>query len=140
MNIEYFNEAKKIAEYYDERTYCLGAIGIRSDGVLVRSRNGNSFSTKTDKFIKNIHSHAEGRLIRKLNINSIIYIARITRENAFACAKPCSGCSNIIKANRISKVYYTIDNNRYGLWIPKTNQNIIFNFKSCFLTERHDFN
>lgn len=133
MNIDYFIEAKKIAEYYDERTYYLGAIGIRSDGVLVKSRNGNSFSTKTNKFIKNIHSHAEGRLIKKLNINSVIYVARITKDNCFACAKPCSGCSNIIRSRRISKVYYTIDDDNYGLWIPRTNEEFIFKFKTFVL-------
>lgn len=129
MNPYYFDLATKIANYNDGRTYYMGAVGIRTDGVLVCSRNGNSFSTKTSKFSKDIRSHAEGRIIRKLNINSTIYIARIRKEDQrLAMAKPCKNCSCIIKSRRIQRVYYTIDENTYGLWLPKTSENFVFEY------------
>jgi hypothetical protein len=129
MKQYYFDLAIKIAKYNDDRTYCLGSVGIRTDGVLVCSRNGNSFSTKTNKFSKDIRSHAEGRILRKLNIGSTIYIARIKKEDdSIAIAKPCKNCSCMIKAKKIDKVYYTIDSSTYGLWLPKTNKYFVFDY------------
>lgn len=126
MKKNYFDLAIRIAQFNNHKSYCFGAVGIRSDGVMVCARNGQSFSTKVDSvFIKNIKSHAEGRIVRKLNIGSIIYVARVTKENEVSLAKPCKGCSCIIKSKKISKVYYTIDNNYYGVWFPLEDKDYI---------------
>lgn len=127
MKRYYFDLAAKIANNNDGRTFNLGAVGIRSDGVIVCARNGKSFSTKTEYFIKNIKSHAEGRVIRKLNKNSIIYLTRIINDG-YAIAKPCDGCSILIKAKKIKKVYYTIDNYTYGVWDVSNDFHCISNF------------
>lgn len=127
-HIDYFNMAAKIANFEDDRTFTLGAIGIRTDGVLVNARNGNSFSTKFPIFRRDVKSHAEGRILRKLDSGSIIYITRIKNDNSFGLSKPCSGCSCLIKAKKIEKVYYTIDDDTFGLWLPRQNKNYIYRF------------
>lgn len=129
MNIKkYFDLAASIADFNDNRTFMLGAVGIRSDGVLVCARNGNSFSTKWNSFHKNIKSHAEGRILRKLDCDSTIFISRIKDKDTFVKAKPCDNCAVAIKGRRVYKVYYTIDDECFGLWYPKQDKTIIYNF------------
>lgn len=123
---DYINIAIEMAKFEDDRTFKLGAVGIRTDGVIVTSRNGNSFSTKINNFQRNIKSHAEGRILRKLDHESVLYIARIKGDNEIGLAKPCKGCCCMIRSKKISNVYYTIDNNYFALWIPKTDKNYVF--------------
>lgn len=118
--IDYFEIAAKIAlpqKEDDKRAFWLGAVYIRSDNKIVMSRNGESISTKNDRFISNPQYHCEGRVLRKGDHNGIMYIARVRRKDyKFGCAKPCQFCQPIIRSKSVEKVYYTIDNERYGIW------------------------
>ncbi len=112
----------------DRRNFWLGAIGIRADGATVSSRNGAvSYSASVETYHLNPNSHAEGRLLRKLGKGGIVYVARVFRKDrTLAMARPCSMCRIRLKANKVHKVYYTIDEHHYGIWFPNTNLDRIY--------------
>ena len=103
---------------YDPRNFWLGAVGVREDGTIVSGRNGAvEHSTSVESYQLTPSSHAEGRVLRKLGKNGVIYVARILRKDrSIAMAMPCSMCSIRIKGFGVKKVYYTINPNQYGLW------------------------
>jgi tRNA(Arg) A34 adenosine deaminase TadA len=106
---KYFELAKRIA--LSDRTHkrCLfGAVGLRRDGKIVISKNIRNPG-------KNVQCHAETRLSRKLDVGSVVYVARIDRiYSNFVNAKPCVGCQMQMRARGVSKVYYTISNTEIG--------------------------
>lgn len=108
----------------DYRNFWLGAVGRREDGVLVTAKNGaaeTSHSVKQYELQPN--SHAEGRLLRKLGKNGIIYVARVAKgTRKFAMAMPCGMCQIRIKSAHTRLVYFTINETQYGVWIPKTDK------------------
>ena len=94
----------------DDRRYLLGAVGIRADGVLVRSSNGAPARPTMD-------THAEARISRKLDFGSIVFVARVLKlDGSLAMARPCKACLRRLLSRRISKVYYTINSSEFG-WI-----------------------
>lgn len=94
----------------DNRSFLLGAVGMRSDGVFVSSRNIAATDCAPNH-------HAETRLIRKLTPNSIVWVARVSkRDGSWALARPCPGCQKRLQAAGIIKVVYTIGPNEWGIW------------------------
>lgn len=91
----------------DPRCFRLGAVGLRSDGVIVYARNGSGSSPTPS-------GHAEARLARKLDAGSTVYVARILADGTWAMAKPCPRCMPRLRAKRVKRVYYTIANNQFG--------------------------
>jgi tRNA(Arg) A34 adenosine deaminase TadA len=109
--IKYLQVASEIAlpeKKNDLRSFYIGAVGIRPDGVIFTSRNVSC----EDKFPA---AHAEFRLAKRLNKNSVVYVARVTKGGLIALAKPCPKCSIVLKNKGIKKVYYTIDKNHFGI-------------------------
>jgi tRNA(Arg) A34 adenosine deaminase TadA len=109
----YLEIAAKLAKKRnDRRHFFLGAIGIRTDGTLVKSPNGHPLNVK-------IHSsHAEFRVSKKLDTGSEIYVARIRKEDGtMAMAKPCRVCQIALKSAGVKKVYYSIGPKEYGIMI-----------------------
>ena len=101
--------AKRAAKNRDRRTFFVGAVGIRSDGTLVSSWNGSS--RLPDRI-----AHAEYRLASKLDHGAIVYVARIkTGDWSLGLAKPCPACQKILKSRKVKKIYYSIDENEYGV-------------------------
>lgn len=89
------------------RHFYVGAIGARSDGTYVRSHN---VSTPE----RNRCAHAEFRLAKKLDVGSVVYVARLTKGlRMLACAKPCASCVNVLRKRGVRRVYFTIDDNTY---------------------------
>lgn len=131
--IEFLELAGKIAlskDNNDPRNFWIGCIGIRKDGALVSARNGAVFSTQNDDFELLPESHAEGRILRKIDKGGIIYVSRIAkRDRNYAMARPCKMCRVRIKSFGIKKVYYTIDAYHYGLWHSESDSDIIFEVK-----------
>lgn len=116
MNKKIFNyfeiAAKLTTSKEDNRSFLLGAIGVRSDGALVKSINSPTEHP-------NRMAHAEYKLCRKLDTGATVYVARIRLLNGeFAISKPCIDCSKMLKAKRVEKVFYTISNTSYGVWYP----------------------
>jgi tRNA(Arg) A34 adenosine deaminase TadA len=108
----------------DARHFFLGAVGIRNDGTMVASRNGASaLSGDTATFQIQPNSHAEGRCLRKLGKYGVMYVARVSREDgSLKLSKPCQICQVRLKAAQVEKVYFTVSDNEYGLWLPKKDQ------------------
>lgn len=92
----------------DIRTFFLGAVGIRNDGVIVASRNVASRDVA-------LSHHAEARLCRKLTPNSEVWVARVRKNGEWALARPCASCQVRLKSVGITKVTYTIDENEWGV-------------------------
>jgi len=104
----------------DYRDFWLGCIGIREDGVMVSAKNGAaSFRTAIKSYHLLPTSHAEGRVLRKLGGGGIVYVARVSKKDgSLVMARPCSMCQIKLRAAKVNKVYYTINNNEYGIWYP----------------------
>jgi len=91
------------------RSFLLGAVGIRNDGVIVMSRNISA----TDHAPRH---HAEARLSRKLTPKSVVWVARVSRKDGgWAMARPCQGCQMRMKMVGVEKVIYTIAPDEWGV-------------------------
>lgn len=112
----------------DQRNFWLGCIGIRDDGAIVSAKNGAVESSVTVEHYQLIPSaHAEGRLLRKLGHNGIIYVARVSRQDrSYKMSAPCPMCATRIKSFGVRKVYYTINNNQYGVWDVRKDTHRVF--------------
>ena len=110
--IEAFERAVKLAKEVDEmkskQKYCLAAVGVRNDGAVVYAQNGGGCCA-----VKNRHpfqSHAEARLTKKLDVDSVVFVARVKKINyEVGSAKPCHKCEGFMRAKGISRVYYTTE-------------------------------
>lgn len=91
----------------DKKTFYFAAIAIRGDDVTVASYNGNQ------KFPTPEH-HCEARLVRKLDRDAIVYLARTTADGNWAMSRPCADCMRALRRARVKKVYFTIAPNEYG--------------------------
>jgi tRNA(Arg) A34 adenosine deaminase TadA len=91
------------------RKFWLGAIGIRRDGTTVYATNGGVPGQRTPT------AHAEFRLSRKLDVGSIVFVARsLRKDSSMANARPCRNCEMAMRNRGVSKVYYTINSDEYG--------------------------
>lgn len=124
--------AAKIAlpTYNDSRAFWLGCVGIREDGAVVASKNGAvKFSTSIENYQLMPSSHAEGRVLRKLGRNGIVFVARVSkRDHSLAMSKPCAMCSVRLRAAKVKRVYYTINSEYYGIWNPKDDSDRVVHF------------
>ncbi|MFW9873062.1 MAG: hypothetical protein ACFFG0_08185 [Candidatus Thorarchaeota archaeon] len=105
----FFRLAKKVAaKGNDRRRYRLGAVGIRNDGVIVKSKN-------IPNILPEPQAHAEVRLCKKLNPGSIVYVVRIDSENKLTMARPCQNCLRVMRLKGVRKCYYSISEKEYGV-------------------------
>lgn len=104
----------------DPRSFWLGCVGIRKDGVIVYSKNGSSqFQEHIEYHQFNANAHAEGRTLRKLGKYGTIFVSRVAKKDrGLAMSSPCMMCRTRIKSAKVSKVYYSINNEQYGIWYP----------------------
>jgi tRNA(Arg) A34 adenosine deaminase TadA len=92
----------------NRRHYFLGAIGIRSDGKIVSAANIPSRG-------QDVNCHAETRLCRKLDIGSVVYVARTNKSGtAILNAFPCSGCLRNLRRKKVKEVYFTSVDGKIG--------------------------
>ncbi len=131
--LDFLDQAARIAlpnNDYDKRSFWLGCVGIREDGAVVSSRNGSTaFSSSVEHYQLVPSSHAEGRVLRKLGKNGIIFVARIAKKDGsrqMSC--PCVMCAVRIRGFGVKKVYYTINPKQYGIWSVKNDTHIIKNY------------
>lgn len=102
----------------DSRAYWLGAVGVRTDGAVVMSRNGTVFSTVRSNYRIIPGNHAECRVLRKMSCYGVLYVSRVSHTYTLAMSRPCEVCQVKIRSKKISKVYYSINNFQYGVWDP----------------------
>lgn len=107
---KYFELAARAATLKDDRrTHRLGAVGLRSDGVLVFACNGPVRSETPVPA-----GHAETRLSRKLDKHGVVYVVRVA-PSGYGLARPCPTCQRALKRKKVQRVYYTISNDEYGV-------------------------
>lgn len=108
------------AGHGDRRNFLLGSIGIRKDGATVSAKNGAVISSSTFEDYRVVSdAHAECRVLRKLGKGGILYVSRILKKDgSLAMARPCHICQARIRAARVLKVFYTIDDYHYGIFDP----------------------
>ena len=110
----YFRLAKTTAVKGDasdaRRHYRLGAVGVRTDGTIVTASNVPCRQPHA-----RARSHAEARVVRKLNYGSEIFVVRILRNNTISNAHPCAKCQKAMRLRGIRRVYYSISNDEYGV-------------------------
>jgi tRNA(Arg) A34 adenosine deaminase TadA len=100
--------ARDNPEKFDNRSFCLGAVGLRSDGVIVAAKNISA------KNIVPTH-HAEARVVRKLTPNSIVWVARVLRSTGeWTLSRPCASCQGRMRSAGVEKVVYTIGPDEWG--------------------------
>lgn len=118
MNVwKFFEMAKKAAQLRDDqRAFQFGAIGLRDDGIIVAACNGCVVLDKNDRRGFFPKCHAEFRICRKLDKNSTVFVARIALiDGKYKNAKPCKTCQNAMRTRGVTKVYYTISDDEYGV-------------------------
>jgi tRNA(Arg) A34 adenosine deaminase TadA len=104
-----FRQAKRVAVNGSRiRRHQLGAVGVRQDGVIVKSAN-------LSNRLPEPQAHAEARVVKKLGWGGTIYVVRILRSGEYALARPCKTCQSIMKMHGVKRCYYSIDSNSYGV-------------------------
>lgn len=108
--------ACKVANNSVDRTRkaFIGCCAVRSDGAVVSSRNSATLNPTGIS----PRSHAERKCLSKSGYGSIMYIARIRKDNSIGCAKPCARCLASMRSMGVVKAYYTITENEYGVICP----------------------
>lgn len=96
-----------------KKNFYLACVALRKDGVIVTSTNQTTVENRAPS------GHAEARALRKCGKNSVIWIARVLKNNTWALAKPCKHCRSLIINHGVKKVFYTIGPNEYGIWRPQ---------------------
>jgi len=125
--IDYFNLCRKIAINKDGRNYWIGAIGIRNDGVMVCARNLIVFGSNRAEFQKIPSSHAEQRVMAKMDYSGVLYVVRVSKvDNIFLNSRPCKLCQPSIIQHKVRKVYYTAGGNMFGVWNLQKNTEILY--------------
>lgn len=106
-----------ITDHNEKRNFLLAAVGIREDGAIISAKNGAVISSTYEDYRIISDAHAECRALRKMGKHGVLYVARVLKKDgSLAMSRPCGGCQLRIKAAKVSKVFYTINNNQYGIW------------------------
>jgi len=117
------------AHVYEKRqTYNLAAVLVQGNQVLsvgFNSLNVNGFVSTYAKYAiqkdKPFWTHAELDAIQKVRRKSDltgakIFVARLTPvRKLLGMSRPCESCEVLAQNYGIKRVYYTIDDNHYGI-------------------------
>ncbi len=100
-------------ESVDMRLHAIGAVGIRKDGAIVRSRNGSSKIPLPE-------AHAEARLCDKLDFGTpYVFVARVRKDGTYGMSKPCQDCAIKLKMKGVKRVYFTTNEvGVFGVYEP----------------------
>lgn len=126
----YHNSTRRIFEVARKEAtrstcvYRLGAVVVNKN-IIGRGRNSKKSHPIMSNYAKWCHTnhilgtHAELHAIlqtpyEKRN-GADIYVCRVLLDDKFVMAKPCDTCYSIIKDMGIRRIFYTIDENEYGV-------------------------
>jgi tRNA(Arg) A34 adenosine deaminase TadA len=117
----YFEMAAEAAmSVKDNRTFFLGAVARRNDGVMVISRNGSTP-------YPNRSGHAETRLCKKLDPGTTVYVVRVrVIDGGYGMARPCVNCQKCMLSRHVKQVYYSINPDQFGIWDIKTDSDRVY--------------
>lgn len=91
----------------DDRHFYIGAVGIRSDGTIVKACNGNPKEPTRQH-------HCEYRLSRKMGPGAIVFVSRTLANGLLGNSRPCHSCEKALRYRGVTKVYYSISDSEYG--------------------------
>lgn len=92
-----------------DQRFRLVALARRSDGCLVAARNGSSIQP-------NPASHAEARVLKKIDETTTIYVARVTKGSGeLAMARPCVDCQRKMRRRGVEVCVFSISERAYGV-------------------------
>ena len=120
-----FQLAKKMAECSTYGNFRHGAVLVRGGAVINLGINSEKYSSIGAKYRpdhKGVSTyHAEIAAIMNLPRESIkgstIYVARVSKgSKEDRMSKPCIMCYEVLKAQGVKKVYYTIDDDIVGFY------------------------
>mgnify|MGYP002641162986 CR=1 FL=1 len=125
MRKKFLTIAKKEA-LKSKHQFLVGAILV--DGSSIVSKGFNK-PHKTHRLVYWNHHHDRPEFARMhaeidalINVSKTIsekctlYVVRVRKcDNKLAIAKPCKMCMEVIKAMKIKKVIYSIEENHYGI-------------------------
>lgn len=116
----------KVDREFDPRNFWLGCVGFRKDGTLVSARNGAVMASDWKKKHLIPGAHAEIRTARKGA--NILFVARVSKvEGNLVMARPCGICQCFTRSLKVEKIYYTINENQYGVYHPLSNYDRVHN-------------
>ena len=134
-----FRLAKNILEFSDYIPQRIGAVimhnhrpvavgyNIQKTNPLQQKYNIYRNFTKTNGKMIYHRLHAESMAminLKKLGIppdECEIFVYREYRDGKASLAKPCAACMELLKENKIKKIYYSISDDEYGV-IGKLNE------------------
>jgi len=90
------------------RRHRIGAVGIRTDGVIVKSPNGSNRLPAPE-------AHAEAKVCRKMDWGGVVYVVRVLRSGHLALARPCSKCQSTMRNSGVRHCYYSINDSEIGV-------------------------
>lgn len=94
----------------DKRTHRLGAVGLRKDGTIVASSN----APNTEPLWA---THAEARLVQKLDVGATVFVARVMKDGSWAMAKPCHDCMLMLCGRGVRRVFWTTLDGYGCVWL-----------------------
>lgn len=114
--------AEKALTREDQRTFFLGCVAIRKDGARVVSSNSPSSTP-------NRTAHCEYKALKKCDRGATLFVARVKADGSYGMSRPCPNCSKAIISKDVEKVYYTINENQYGVWNVNKDSDRSFNMR-----------
>ncbi len=129
--LEYLKLAAQIARSHNEpkKNFLMACVGIRQDGAMVSARNGSIISSPQKNYRIVPEAHCEARTLRKLGKGGILFVARVLKKDgALAMAAPCLGCRLLIRAARVPKVIYSVNELQFGIWSVPNDYDRVFYF------------
>ena len=123
----YFEAARKVAETSTCRDYRHGAVLVKGSKIISSCKNENRHVKFGRRFRRRdcgyATQHAELGCIlgidRTVTTGATLYVVRIGKAGDYRLSKPCDMCQQVIKHVGIKKVYYSINDKKYGTYRPE---------------------
>jgi len=93
---------------FHTRNHQLGCVAVRGDGAMVKASNGPTP-------VPTREMHAEYRVSKKMDYDATVYVVRVLKDGSYGMAMPCADCLKAMKSKRVKRIYFTIDNDNYGV-------------------------
>jgi tRNA(Arg) A34 adenosine deaminase TadA len=119
---KYFSIAKKEAKKAKNEDYKHGAVLVKGGSIISVSHNVSIPSKFADRY--KIHGgiatrHAEINCVlgldKKVTSGAVLFVVRVSRGGNLRLSKPCPMCRSVLEYVGVKKVYYSIDNDEYGV-------------------------
>jgi deoxycytidylate deaminase len=109
---------------YEPAIYArLAAVLVKGGNIISIGRNKSKLNRYTKMMAPHencVSIHAEVDAIfgarRKIDLRgTVMYVARLTKQNQTGLAAPCSMCMETLQRYGIKKVFYTVENNGHEM-------------------------